>query len=568
MAAIATILGWLARKSILYLTIVLAILAAAFVLPWIRSEWTKPAAYLERAAQLERVKDELEAVRGAARERLATVAVSAQSKGLSELDEAIPAAAAAKAALEKRRRTALEKAKSLADADTRALLSDGRLEVEIQSREGELSALRNARDWLAQTTRVTTEISSLRQQAATDQAACVTATNTLAAFQQRWEVVVTFQYYDRERLRALQATKRQLCGRAIIYRQRLAAAEGVNRRLVAARQSYPQVQGWADQQIEPRTSDLDQQIARERTQAEGSWRARASLWAEQIRLGAVLKQAALALVLIVAVPYLIRLICYWVIAPTVVRSPAIRFQTTGVSQTIPPVDASSTSVGVRLDPGEELLVRQGYLQTTSASGAKATQWLLDWRHPITSLAAGLTFLTRVHGAGELTTVSAVRDPFAELTVLSLPDGAGLVLQPRGLAAIAKPIGRRLRISSHWRVLSLTAWLTLQLRFLVFHGPARLVIQGGRGVRVERAQQGRVLAQNQLVGFSTDLAYSVTRTETFWPYFFGREPLLKDRVAIGNGLLIVEEAPRTARGDGARRHGLEGLLDACMKAFGV
>lgn len=80
-------------------------------------------------------------------------------------------------------------------------------------------------------------------------------------------------------------------------------------------------------------------------------------------------------------------------------------------------------------------------------------------------------------------------------------------------------------------------------------------------------QGRIFGQDQLVGFSADLAYSVTRTETFWPYFFGREQLLKDRVEAGSGVLIIEEAPLSVR-RGEVRRGIEGLVDASMKAFGI
>ena len=139
----------------------------------------------------------------------------------------------------------------------------------------------------------------------------------------------------------------------------------------------------------------------------------------------------------------------------------------------------------------------------------------------------------------------------------LPDGAACVLQPRALAAVAQPIRRPLRITRHWRLGSLNAWLTLQLRYLVFHGPARLVLKGGRGVRVESAERGRVFGQDQLVGLPADFAYSVTRAETFWPYFLGREQLLKDRTMPGKGVLIIEEAPLTVR-SGEVRRGLEGF----------
>jgi hypothetical protein len=114
--------------------------------------------------------------------------------------------------------------------------------------------------------------------------------------------------------------------------------------------------------------------------------------------------------------------------------------------------------------------------------------------------------------------------------------------------------------------SLHAWLTLQLRYLVFHGPVRLVVKGARGVRVERAEHGRIFGQEQLAGFSANLTYSVTRTETFWPYLFGRESLLKDRVVGGDGVLIVERRRRGFAAGGARAAGSRAPIDAMLKTF--
>ena len=293
------------------------------------------------------------------------------------------------------------------------------------------------------------------------------------------------------------------------------------------------------------------------------------IWAERVNLSSLLRQAAFALALIVAMPFVIRLFCYFVLAPAAMRRAAIRIRVPGAAGgAIPPTERSATSVGVRLATGEELLVRQDYLQTSSGAGPpKSTQWLFDWRHPLTSFATGLTFLTRIRDEGEVTVVSAVRDPFAEVTAMALPKDASCVLQPRALAAVIQPIERPLRVTTHWRLGSLNAWLTLQLRYIVFHGPARLVLKGARGIRVERAESGRIFAQDQLVGFSADLAYSVTRTETFWPYLLGRDQLLKDRVQAGDGVLIVEEAPMSSR-SGEVRRGLEGMIDAGMKVFGM
>lgn len=283
----------------------------------------------------------------------------------------------------------------------------------------------------------------------------------------------------------------------------------------------------------------------------------------------VLTRAALALLAIILLPYAIRLLFYFVLAPLAERRAAIRLTVPGGNgRDILPVAASAASASVRLQEGEELLVRQGYLQTSARPGDKRTQWLLDWRHPFSSLASGMAFLTRVRGAGQATTISASGDPFAEVAMLDLHEGASCVLQPRALAAIVQPVGRPARITSHWRLFTLNAWLTMQLRYLVFHGPARMVLKGGRGVRVERAEEGRIFAQDQLVGFSADLAYAVTRNETFWPYFLGRESLLRDRVEKGEGVLVVEESPLAgSRGAGIRR-GIEGTMDAFLKVFGL
>ena len=279
-------------------------------------------------------------------------------------------------------------------------------------------------------------------------------------------------------------------------------------------------------------------------------------------------KAALALMAIIMMPYVIRTFLYYVLAPLAQMCPAIRLHVgEGTPVPVPLSAPSRVSHSVRLGDGEELLVRQGYLQTTSTEGTKATRWLLDYWHPFSSLASGLAFLTRIRGKEEATTISATRDGFAELTQIDLPAGAVCILHPRALVAVVQPVGSPIPIRSHWRLFSLNAWLTLQLRYFSFHGPGHLIVMGGRGIRVEQAESGRVFAQDQLVGFSADLAYSVTRTETFAPYLFGREPLLKDKVEAGSGILVIEEAPLSMR-RGEIRRGLEGMADAGMKALGL
>lgn len=299
---------------------------------------------------------------------------------------------------------------------------------------------------------------------------------------------------------------------------------------------------------------------------EDSLEREAKRWWDQLGIDAFIWPAVWALVAIILTTFAIRTLFYWVLAPLASLREPIRLLEP--AESIPlPAERSAVSKGVRLGDGSELLVKQGFLQTSSQGGVKATQWLLDASHPISSLTAGLWFLTRIRGPG-MTTVSAVRDPFAEITRLELPVGAACVLQPRAIVGVVQPIAAPLRVTSHWRLGKLNAWLTWQLRFLVFHGPADIILSGGRGVRVEPAEAGRSIGQDQLIGFSAGLSYSTGRAETFLPYLFGQEDLLRDRIAAGSGILIVEEAPRAGQAKTGIKPGLEGAADAFLKVFGI
>jgi hypothetical protein len=291
-------------------------------------------------------------------------------------------------------------------------------------------------------------------------------------------------------------------------------------------------------------------------------------WYARLGIADLLWPAAGFLALIILTPFLVRTLFYWVLAPLAALQKPIQLLDSAAPIPLPK-ERSAVSKAIALTPDTELLVRQGFEQTISLGGTKATQWLLDIRHPLSSLVSGLYFLTRIRGqAGDIVTVSATEDPFAEVATLALPKGAAAVLQPRAIAGVVQPIAAPLRITGHWRLGTLNAWLTWQLRFLVFHGPAEIILTGGRGVRIEPALAGRSIGQDQLIGFSAGIAYSTGRTETFIPYLLGREPLLKDRVAAGSGILIAEEAPRAGRGRAGGRRGLEGAVDAMLKVFGI
>jgi hypothetical protein len=277
-------------------------------------------------------------------------------------------------------------------------------------------------------------------------------------------------------------------------------------------------------------------------------------------------------------PVAVKALFYYVLAPLASRLGPIRILPAAAPPpSAPPPSApparSAVSATIDIPPGEELLVQPDFLQSSSQPARKRTRWFLNPRLPFASLASGMFALTSVRPEGETPTrvvISSQRDPFSEIGVITLPVGAAMVLHPRSLAGVVKPAGGAARITRHWRPGSLHAWLTLQLRYLVFHGPTTLLLRGCRGVRAEAplAGQPRLINQAATLGFSANLEYRTVRCETFVPYLRGHEALFNDLFAGGPGWFVYEEMPARDRRGGVTGRGLEGLTDAVLKAFGI
>lgn len=294
-------------------------------------------------------------------------------------------------------------------------------------------------------------------------------------------------------------------------------------------------------------------------------------WAHRLAVPVqqVVSTALLILLGIVLAPLGVKALLYFVLAPLAQRRPPVCLlpQTLGAVELVPGPSAVSHEVWV--DPDHELLVHPEFLQSTAVQGDKDTCWLFSTRYPFTSLASGMVALTRVRTQETARyVVSATQDPHSEIGMLHLPAGAALVMQPHNLVGVLQPRGAPLRITSHWRLGSLHAWLTLQLRYLAFHGPAQLIVQGCRGVRVERAGQGRSIQQAATIGFNANLAYTTRRSDTFGAYLLGKQGLLNDSFGGASGFYVYEEMPHTLVRGGRVRRGLEGVADSLLKVFGI
>lgn len=324
------------------------------------------------------------------------------------------------------------------------------------------------------------------------------------------------------------------------------------------------------QRLDLALQDLAGEIARlDGTLRNNIWRAARQLLSDYGPAAALLVLSA------ILTPLAIKAFFYFVLAPLASRlkpmSIAHERHTDDAGVPLPPASQSrisGVSQALQLAPGDTMVIHPAYLQSSPVGSRKRTQWLLDWSYPLTSLAAGMAALTRItstHSAS--VTLSASDDPLVEVAVLHLPEGAALVLQPRGLVGLVFHGARQPAISSHWRLASLHAWLTLQLRFIVFRGPLTLIVRGTRGVRMEPAGQGRSISQAATLGFSTGVLYSTTRSETFVPYLRGQQALLNDRFD-GDGIYLYEETPRHGKQPGKVGSWFEGFTDAVLKVFGI
>lgn len=293
----------------------------------------------------------------------------------------------------------------------------------------------------------------------------------------------------------------------------------------------------------------------------------------------VIVMAVWILLLAILIPILIKAAFYFILAPLASRRPAICIlpNEAGLLANIKlnyeneqgPTKISAVSIQLNINKNQELLMHPEYIQSSSIAGKKDTKWFLSNALPISSLLSGMVALTRIRtDESESVVISATQDALSEVGFFTIQAGSAFVIQPRSLIGVLQQKDTPMQITRHWRLLSLHAWLTLQLRYLVFHGPVTLVVKGCRGVRVERAGTGRRVSQAATIGFSANLQYSTTRCETFFPYLTSKQELLFDGFVGEYGYYIYEEMPYYGKSKGLTSRGLEGFTDSILKVMGI
>ncbi len=288
-----------------------------------------------------------------------------------------------------------------------------------------------------------------------------------------------------------------------------------------------------------------------------------------------LRQLALKALLILAamiiVPFLWKLAAYYIIAPLAQSSKPILLGSDVPGSAEITATPSHPAQRISLVEGEVMMTKVDYLQGSMGNFEKKTKWLMDWRYPFSSIAAGLYVLTKIRNIGAepgQVTLSTQENATEELAVIEIPEGKSMVFRPHYLVAVTHPLGQPPRIRSKWVFGKLHAWVNLQFRYLIVEGPAKLVFSAQRGVQVELvlpSLPGRRVNSHLTAAFSPHLNYSPRRAETFVAYIRGKNALFDDYFQ-GDGCVIQQQVTGGQRNPAARIW--EGIFGAIGKVFGI
>ncbi|MEO7827126.1 MAG: hypothetical protein ABIR60_08305, partial [Allosphingosinicella sp.] len=353
-------------------------------------------------------------------------------------------------------------------------------------------------------------------------------------------------------------------------RRLVAAATAVQSALAGARKAYDSAAPALRNAIGPEEA-LRADLEARRAQLEAHWATR--IWNA---VKPVLAYALWLTFLVLVTPPALKAFWFFVVAPIAARLRPQRIGTTSAATAAwaegrredSRAPGSAVSWRVRLQAGEEMLLRPEYLQSSLADAESGSQLLLSPAIPLGSIATGLVGLTRIRaGTATDVTVAATSSLVEEVGVIEVPPHGSLLFRPRNLIGIIQPVGAPIRIDRIWCLRRLSPWLTLRLRHLIFHGPCALIVKGARGVAIEPAASGRRISDSAIMGWSGGLEHRIDRSEAFLAFLTGKQSLFHDRFD-GAGVVIYEELPNGGTRPSLFGRGLEGLGDAMLKVVGL
>jgi hypothetical protein len=236
---------------------------------------------------------------------------------------------------------------------------------------------------------------------------------------------------------------------------------------------------------------------------------------------------------------------------------------------LPTFGECGTLIEHMLWPGERLWVRKRLLQSADTALTRKTRLLPDWRSALSwwlAGCAGLIELRNERSNGERQVVfTHMNDQFAELMVVSVPEGGSIVLRAGHVMGLISDIGRTPVIRRHWRLGSWYSWVAGRFGYFEFHGPCRIVVSCISAVSDHTLRSPEENKPNLvrmplagMVGFTPQLLLVPVRKEGFWSYCRRETPLFELQVA-GTGAYLAREVDR---------RGGDRLKARILKRFGL
>ena len=234
--------------------------------------------------------------------------------------------------------------------------------------------------------------------------------------------------------------------------------------------------------------------------------------------------AAIALLALV-LPGVLRIVSYFLLMPVVSRMHKRIHLAAGSERATADLrtTAAQRTLTIDLGAGEVLSARSEHVRPVQ--GKIHSRLLYDWSSPFVSFAAGLYGLSRITGDEHVTsaTLATPDDPNSYLMRIDFTDHPGVVMHPKHVVGV---IGTpELETRWRWGLLSFATW---QVRYIMFAGTGSLIVQGSGDVVATGPRGGSTRMEQSLVmGFDSRLNVGVNRTEVFWPYLWGKTPLVDD-----------------------------------------
>lgn len=249
--------------------------------------------------------------------------------------------------------------------------------------------------------------------------------------------------------------------------------------------------------------------------------------------------------LVLFLPPFLRIVAYFVLMPLVTRLHNPIHLASGSDAANPTLRLGTAGriLPMQLAEGEVLRARSEHVRPVR--GSIKGSLLYDWSAPFISFAAGLYGLSRITGDAEGTeaTLATPDEPNAYLMRLDFQDHPGIVMRPRHVIGVLG--GPELTTRWRWGIQSLATW---QVRYVLFAGTGSLIVQGHGDIAAtipgDRATR---MEQNLVMGFDSRLTVGVNRTEVFWPYLWGKTPLVDDEF-IGSHPLLWQKSSTSGPGN--------------------